>query len=65
MVGDGYMSTVQFFILILIVLILLPLSLVKFGGLNILYEKIPEHITFFDGTKGNLFWLFIFYLNDL
>lgn len=56
------MGTVQFFILILATLILLPLSYQELGGLDILYQKIPEHMTWFNGPKGNLFWLFVFYV---
>lgn len=56
------MGTVQFFILILATLILLPLSFQELGGLDILYQKIPEHMTWFNGPKGNLFWLFVFYV---
>lgn len=56
------MSTVQFFILILAVLILLPLSINEIGGFNVLYEKIPEHMTWFHGPKGNFLWLAVFYL---
>lgn len=56
------MSTVQFFILILATLILLPLSLQELGGVDILYQKIPEHMTWFNGPKGGFFWLFVFYV---
>lgn len=56
------MSTVQFFILILSVLILFPLSMVEIGGFDVLYQKIPEHMHWFNGPKGNLAWLAIFYL---
>lgn len=56
------MSTVQFFILILIVLILLSLSINKIGGFNELYEKIPAHMTWFNGPKGSILWLGVYYL---
>ncbi len=55
------MSTVQFIILILAVMILFPLSLMEIGGFQALYEKIPEHMTWFNGPKGNIGWLLIFY----
>ncbi len=56
------MGTVQFFILILAVLILFPLSLDHIGGFEALYQKLPEHMTWFNGPKGNMFWLVVFYL---
>lgn len=56
------MSIVQFLILIFIVLILLPISLIEVGGISVLNEKIPEHMTWFNGEKGNFFWLAIFYI---
>ena len=54
------MSTVQFIILILVTAVLLPLSLGEVGGIAGMAEKIPEHLNFFNGPKGNLFWLGIF-----
>ncbi|HEX8199170.1 MAG TPA: hypothetical protein VF590_01690, partial [Isosphaeraceae bacterium] len=54
------MSTVQCIILLLVCLILLPLSLGEAGGLGALSRAIPEHMTWFNGPKGELFWLFVF-----
>lgn len=56
------MSIVQFLILIFIVLILLPLSFIEAGGIFVLYEKIPQNMTWFNGEKGNFIWLAVFYL---
>jgi len=56
------MSTVQFFILILAVFILFPLSMTEICGFDVLYQKIPEHMHWFNGPKGNFFWLAVFYL---
>lgn len=59
------MSIVQFVILVLIVLILLSLSLLEVGGIEGLYEKIPEHMSWFNGEKGSFFWLAVFYIVTL
>ena len=48
------MSTVQFIILILVTIILLPLSLDAAGGMSMLTEKLPENMTWFNGPKGAL-----------
>lgn len=56
------MSTVQFVILLLATFILLPLSLDAVGGLGSLQEKLPAHMTWFNGPKGAFFWLFVYYL---
>lgn len=56
------MSTVQFVILIFTSIILLWLSLEKVGGLSMLMEKVPDHFNFFNGPKGGIFWLFVYYL---
>lgn len=56
------MSTVQFFILILATFILVPLSLDAVGGLGMLYEKLPDHMTWFNGPKGSFLWLFAYYI---
>jgi Na+/proline symporter len=55
------MSTVQFVILILAVMILFPLSLMEVGGFKELYARLPEHLNCFNGPKGNLVWLVVFY----
>jgi Na+/proline symporter len=54
------MSTVQFIILILVTVILLPLSLTEAGGFAGIADKLPGHLDFFNGPKGNLFWLGIY-----
>lgn len=54
------MSTVQFIILILVTAVLLPLSMAEAGGFAGIAEKIPEHLNFFNGPKGNLFWLGVY-----
>ncbi len=56
------MSTVQFFILLLATFILVPLSLDAVGGLSALSEKLPEHMTWFNGPKGSFIWLFAYYV---
>lgn len=54
------MSTVQFIILILVTAVLLPLSMTEAGGFAGIAEKIPGHLNFFNGPKGNLFWLGVY-----
>ncbi len=54
------MSTVQFLILVLVTVVLLPLSLTEAGGFAGIAEKVPGHLYFFNGPKGNLFWLSIY-----
>lgn len=54
------MSTVQFLILILVTAVLLPLSMAEVGGLSGIAEKLPDHLNFFNGPKGNLLWLGVF-----
>ena len=56
------MSTVQFIILILVTAILLPLSMNEVGGLSGIAEKLPNHLHFFNGPKGNFFWLGVYAL---
>jgi len=51
------MSTVQFIILILVTTILFPLSFDASGGFAALAEKLPDHLDFFNGPKGE--WLFL------
>lgn len=55
------MGTVQFVILVLSCLILVPLALGEAGGLAALGERIPQHMTWFNGPKGSLLWLAVFY----
>ena len=54
------MSTVQFLILILVTSVLVPLSMNEVGGLTGIAEKLPDHLNFFNGPKGNLLWLGVF-----
>lgn len=54
------MSTVQFIILILVTIILLPLSLDAAGGMSMLTEKLPENMTWFNGPKGAPLWLSVY-----
>ena len=54
------MSTVQFIILVLVTVVLLPLSLGEVGGFAGISEKLPDHLNFFNGPKGNLFWLGVY-----
>lgn len=54
------MSTVQFIILILITLILLPLTLGQVGGIGSLQAQMPDHMTWFNGPDGRWFWLTIY-----
>ena len=59
------MSTIQFVILLLVTVVLLPLSLGEAGGLSVLAEKMPDHLHWFNGPKGNLFWLGVFYVMSI
>lgn len=54
------MSTVQFLILILVTVILLPLSMEAVGGLSTLSERLPENMTWFNGPKGAPLWLTVY-----
>ncbi|MBR5175297.1 MAG: sodium transporter [Bacteroidales bacterium] len=54
------MSTIQFIILILITLVLLPLSLSEVGGFAGLSQSMPDHLDWFNGPKGAPFWLSIY-----
>ena len=56
------MGTVQFVILIFTSLILCWLSLDFVGGLNTLAEKVPDHFNWFNGPKGQFFWLAVYYI---
>ena len=59
------MSTIQFVILILVTIILLPLSLGEAGGLSAIAEKVPDNLRWFNGPKGNAFWLIVFYVMSI
>jgi Na+/proline symporter len=54
------MSTVQFIILILVTVVLLPLSMTEAGGFAGIAAKLPGHLDLFNGPKGNLFWLGVY-----
>ena len=54
------MSTVQFIILILVTVVLLPLSMTEADGFAGIAAKLPGHLDFFNGPKGNLFWLGVY-----
>jgi SSS family transporter len=56
------MGTVQFVVLIFATLILLPLSLSEAGGLTGIYNKIPDHLHWFNGPKGAPLWLMVYCL---
>lgn len=56
------MSTIQFLILFLVTLVLVPLSLSEAGGFSGMAQAIPEHMRWFNGPKGAPFWLFVYYL---
>ncbi len=56
------MSTVQFIILMLITIVLFPLSMQSVGGLDGIAAKLPEHLNWFNGPKGEIFWLSVYYL---
>jgi len=56
------MGTVQFVVLIFATMILLPLSLNEVGGLSGIYNKIPDHLHWFNGPKGVPFWLLVYCL---
>lgn len=54
------MSTIQFVIMILVTTVLLPLSLGEAGGLANMAEKMPDNMTWFNGPKGQAFWLSVY-----
>jgi SSS family solute:Na+ symporter len=56
------MGTVQFVVLIFATLILLPLSLSEAGGMTGIYNKIPDHLHWFNGPKGAPLWLMVYCL---
>ncbi len=56
------MSTVQFVILMFTSIILFWLSLNHVGGFEGIASKIPDHLNWFNGPKGQLFWLSVYYL---
>ncbi|GAB2799506.1 Na+:solute symporter [Rhabdobacter roseus] len=56
------MGTVQFIILLFTSIILFWLSLDQVGGFSAIAEKIPDHLRWFNGPKGQFFWLGVYYL---
>ncbi len=56
------MGTIQFVILIFTSLILFWLSLDHVGGFSTLINEVPDHLGWFNGPKGEFFWLFVYYL---
>lgn len=56
------MSTIQFVILILVTIVLLPLSLGEVGGFVGISKELPGHLSFFNGPKGAPFWLSVYCL---
>lgn len=56
------MGTVQFVILIFTSLILFFLSIDHVGGIDSLVQKLPNHFNWFNGPKGQFFWLAVYYI---
>ncbi len=56
------MGTVQFIILIFTSLILFWLSLDYIGGFSVIMQKLPDHLHWFNGPKGQAFWLIVYYI---
>ena len=56
------MGTVQFVILVFISIILYWLSLDSVGGFAVLMDKVPDHFNWFNGPKGQFFWMSVYYL---
>jgi solute:Na+ symporter, SSS family len=52
----------QFVVLIVAVLILVPLSLHEAGGLAAMRAAVPEHFTFFQGPRGAPLFLLVYYI---
>ena len=56
------LDTIQFVVLLLSSLILLPLSISAAGGVAGVAEVVPDHLHFFNGPKGVPLWLLAYYL---
>lgn len=56
------MGTVQFIILLFTSIMLFWLSLDHIGGFSVIAEKVPDHLNWFNGPKGHIFWLSVYYL---
>lgn len=55
-------DVVQFIILIVATLILVPLTIQATGGLSNMAAAIPDHFTWFNGPKGMPLYLMVYYL---
>ncbi|HOY21378.1 MAG TPA: Na+:solute symporter, partial [Haliscomenobacter sp.] len=55
-------DVVQFIILGLATIILLPLSLHAAGGISSMQQQLPEHMTFTNGPKGQPIYLMVYYV---
>ena len=56
------LDAVQFVVLILTTLILVPLSIQAVGGFSSMADQIPDHFDFFNGPKGAPLFLIVYYL---
>ena len=56
------LDTIQFVVLLLSSLILVPLSLSAAGGVAGITEAVPEHLHFFNGPKGVPLYLLAYYV---
>lgn len=56
------MGTVQFIILLFTSIMLFWLSLDYVGGFSQIAAKVPDHLNWFNGPKGQIFWLSVYYL---
>ncbi len=56
------LDTIQFVVLLLSSLILVPLSLAAAGGFQGIAAAAPEHLHWFNGPKGVPLWLLAYYL---
>lgn len=56
------MGMIQFVILIFISIILFWVSLDHIGGFSVIQEKIPDHLNWFNGPKGQFTWLIVYYI---
>ncbi len=56
------LETIQFVVLLLSSVILVPLSLAAAGGMQGIAEAVPEHLHWFHGPKGAPLWLLAYYL---
>lgn len=56
------LDTIQFVVLLMSSVILVPLSLSAAGGLSGLAESVPHHLHWLNGPKGAPLWLLAYYL---